>query len=102
MPDDYILEVVRIAEEVRRQAETTGFGMSDLQIKYADGKPVIVVNSHTENRKYADNEEALADIAPELGQSIARDYDGTRTFTAVFHKGKITRLLVDDYRNNVL
>lgn len=100
--DSYWTQLANIGKEVLDQAKQMGFGMSVVEIKHADGKPVLIVRSHTENQKYPDTNTALIGISNALQQSIDDAFDGARTFTVVFSKGKINRVLIDDYRNLVL
>ena len=100
--EDYWRAMVSVAEEVLSQAKATGFGMSEVSIKYADSKPVIVVRSHSENRRYRDNKQAKRDVEQIMDDDIANGFNGTRSFTAVYDRGHVTRIIIDDYRNIAL
>lgn len=91
-----------IGEEVLAQGERMGFGMSLVEIKFQGGTPSVIIRSISVNTKYPDDTSAKAAIAGELESAEQTEFDGARTYTVVYSKGHINRILFDEYHNVLL
>jgi hypothetical protein len=91
-----------VGREVLDQGKAMGFGMSIIEVKFANGEPMVMVRSHTQHLKYPTNNDAMIALNLELQQSQKAQYDGARTFTVVMHQGEIQRILLDEYQNTAL
>ena len=100
--DQFYTELVRVGKEVLEQGLKSGFGMSLIEIKFEHGVPRVMVTSHTKSLKFGDNDHTRSGIQQLLLDLETQAYDGTRTFTVVVQKGKVNRVLLDDYENKVL
>lgn len=91
-----------IGREVLEQGQKMGFGMSLVEIKFQNGSPSVIIRSISMNTKYPDDLSAKAAIAKELEDAEQNDFDGARTYTVVYSKGHINRILFDEYHNTLL
>lgn len=91
-----------IGREVLEQGQKMGFGMSLVEIKFQNGTPSVIIRSISMNTKYPDDLTAKAAIARELEDAENNSFDGARTYTVVYDKGHINRILFDEYHNTLL
>lgn len=91
-----------VGREVLEQGQQMGFGMSLVEIKFQHGTPSVIIRSISVNTKYPDDVSAKAAIAKELEDAEQTDFDGARTYTVVYSKGHINRILFDEYHNRLL
>lgn len=91
-----------VGQEVLDQGKSMGFGMSLVEIKFQDGTPSVLTRSISVNTKYPDDNQAKLAIAQELENATTSGFDGARTYTVVYSRGKINRILFDEYHNHLL
>lgn len=91
-----------VGEEVLKQGQEMGFGMSLVEIKFQNGTPSVFIRSISVNTKYPDDLSAKAAVARELEEAETAEFDGARTYTIVYNKGHIGRILFDEYHNRLL
>lgn len=91
-----------VGQEVLDQGKRMGFGMSLVEIKFQDGTPSVLTRSISVNTKYPDSDQAKIAIANQLEDATSTGFDGARTMTIVFTRGKIQRVLLDEYANHLL
>ena len=84
------------------QGKKMGFGMSLVEVKFQDGTPSVLTRSISINTIYPDDHSAEIAIAKELDQAHKINFDGARTYTVVYNRGKINRVLFDEYHNHLL
>lgn len=95
-------EWARLGEEIVQYGKDIGFGMCLVEVKFQDSVPAIVILSRQINTIYKTNDEAKMAIAQVLENSESADFDGARTFTIGFNKGRIVRVILDEYGNKVI
>lgn len=97
--EDFRQIVQDTAEEVLSLGKYYGFGMCILEIKFTDGTPRIVIKSFTDALKPETTEDAISSVAATIESSVIAGYEGARTFTVVFDKKGVNRILGDNYQN---
>ena len=100
--DNFWKEYIAVGKEVLEAGKRIGYGMSLVEVKFAEGMPTVLIRSITQNEKYTSNKDATSAILQEVENSISTGFDGARTFTIVLHAGQINKLLLDEYANRRL
>lgn len=96
------LQLEEIGKEVLAQGRLMGFGTSLVETKFQHGTPSIVIRTMAKNSKFDNNKAARESINAELDADETNSFDGARTFTVVYRKGAIERVLIDEYSNRFL
>ena len=100
--DEFRAEWAKIGEELILHGNDVQYGNSLVEVKFADGKPVVIIRSKSVKTKYPDNSHAELAIGKLLHDSYAAGFDGARTFTVAYNKGNITQVILDEYGNTLL
>lgn len=93
---------VAVGREVLEQGKKMGFGQSIIDVKFHDGQPAVLIRSIALTTKYPDNQAAKINLAKEIEDAEKGKFDGSRTYTVVWNKGRISRVLLDEYSNHLL
>jgi hypothetical protein len=99
---EFWVQLEAVGREVLEQGKAMGFGMSLVEVKFQRGTPSVLIRSISVNTRYPDDDAAKTAIAQELEEATQVGFDGARTFTVVYNKGKINRILLDEYHNRLL
>lgn len=97
--EDFMAVVHDTAKEVLELGRKYGFGMCILETKFTDGTPQITIKSFTDAVKPETTEDAISSVANTIEGSVQAGYEGARTFTVVFDKKGVNRILGDNYQN---
>lgn len=97
--EDFMQVVHDTAQEVLELGKHFGFGMCILEIKFTEGVPRMVLKSFTDASKPDTTEDAISSVAHTIESSVDAGYQGARTFTVVFDKRGVNRILGDNYQN---
>lgn len=100
--DRFWEEYMKVGREVLKQGMEMGYGQSLIEVKFQQGTPSVLIRSMSVHNRYPDNTAAKAAIGGQLEQSESERFDGARTFTVIYNKGQINRILTDDYENHIL
>jgi predicted O-methyltransferase YrrM len=84
------------ARDVLEQGRSLGYGSVMLEIKFADGVPMVVIANRSTAKRYLASNDALQDIARTLNAAQSQQFKGTQQFTVVFADGAIKRVVVDE------
>lgn len=91
-----------VGKEILEYGEDVKYGSSLLEVKFYDGKPAVIIRSKSVKTKYEDNAAAEVAIGKVLTESTKINFDGARTFTVAYNRGKITQVILDQYSNDLL
>lgn len=91
-----------IGREILGYGDKLDYGNVLMEVKMRDGVPAIIVRSASKNTIFKDNTIAKVAIEKSLKEREDKEFDGAQTFTVIWHKGQINRILVDEYKNLVL
>lgn len=79
--------------DIEKLVETTDFGDVQITVKRHTKKTHQIIVHAYESHKPKDNAHAAALIMQIIKNAYLQGYSGSISFTVVFHKGKITRLI---------
>ncbi len=99
---EYWEALVKIGQDLLKQSNKLDFGNILMELKVRSGMPAIIIRSANKNTVFKDNSTAKIAIEKSFLDREKEDYDGAQTFTVIWHKGKINRILLDEYQNLVL
>lgn len=94
----FMKAIIDTAQQVLDQGQLMQYGSASLEIRFEAGVPVMLVRGYTDATKYPDNETAIDKVAETLHERIDSGYVGSKTFTVVFDKRGINRILGDNYQ----
>ncbi len=94
--------LAEIGRDILSYGDKLDYGNVLMEVKMRDGVPAIIVRSASKNTMFKDNAMAKIAIEKSLSEREKTNFDGAQTFTVIWHKGQINRILVDEYKNLVL
>lgn len=98
--DEFYRELMLVGKQVLAEGLRYGYGYSQLEIKFANGIPSVMILSHTESRKYKSDEDGRAAAHSAIDAVTEK---GSQTFTIVREDGgTIKRVLIDEYTTHML
>lgn len=94
--------IYSIAKDLLKGGEKIGYGNILMEMKFRNGLPEVIVRSANKNTVFRDNKLAKIAVEKSFVEREESNFDGAQTFTVIWHKGNINRILLDEYQNLVL